>query len=125
MICRPGFYTFHREHAFGLTFPQKFALKLGETCKWQRLIRNVDFCRSNHGCGKSECKNRSRLDLAAARFNKNAGRIAIYVLRLRGTGNPRKDKKKNDKGNCPAPEISMSFAAGQLAVFQGVSDDHI
>src|SRR6516164_5544512 len=26
---------------------------------------------------------------------------------------------------CPVPEISMTFAAGQLAVFQGASDEHI
>jgi hypothetical protein len=26
---------------------------------------------------------------------------------------------------CPVPEISIPFAAGQLAVFQGTSDDHI
>jgi len=26
---------------------------------------------------------------------------------------------------CPLPEIGMTFAAGQLAVFQGASDEHI
>jgi len=29
------------------------------------------------------------------------------------------------EGYCPVPEIGMPFAAGQLAVFQGASDEHI
>src|SRR5262249_22979119 len=85
VIGRPRLDTPNSERALGLALPKKLALQFGLGRERERLIWNVDACRSDHCRRKSERQDRSLFELATGRFYENTCRIELCIFCVCGT----------------------------------------